>query len=124
MSWNTTHLTSEQQSINQKTRHTVNYYNFFFYQFQILLFTLYFFGSISVLHKIGVGLDQKLAMPDVSRFYNISYLISITLNRAMWLATQSSSYQIYYMTNYLVGNTFVSIVNNMADFITPVSLQC
>ncbi|XP_063417438.1 NPC intracellular cholesterol transporter 1-like [Mytilus trossulus] len=32
----------------------------------ILVFTAYFFVSVAVLHKIGLGLDQKLSMPDDS----------------------------------------------------------
>ncbi|CAC5359870.1 unnamed protein product [Mytilus coruscus] len=32
----------------------------------VLVFTAYFFMNIAVLHKIGLGLDQKLSMPDDS----------------------------------------------------------
>ncbi|XP_076084000.1 NPC intracellular cholesterol transporter 1-like isoform X2 [Mytilus galloprovincialis] len=38
--------------------------------FIVVVFTLYFFGSVAVLHKIGVGLDQKLSMPDDSYVLN------------------------------------------------------
>ena len=49
------------------------------------------------------------------------YMYLHSPNRTLWLTIRSSSYRFYFVINSSVGTTFVSIVNNMADFITPVS---
>ena len=40
------------------------------------IFVTYFCISGAVIHKVGVGLDQKLSMPDVS-----IYFFSVSFNR-------------------------------------------
>jgi hypothetical protein len=52
-----------------------------------------------------------------------SYLINISPNVTTWLATRGSTFRFYVGVNSLVGTTFSSTVNNMADSVTPVSLH-